>query len=110
MAVFDRNVKDVFLYTCAISDVELKHEIFVSLVKSKAYYRGVDVFEKFYTNPYSDGNLVEEKHACEYLIVIPLLQKLYDVAVAHGKENSVRFGNCPNVDEIDKIKRKIESI
>lgn len=110
MAIFDNSVSEALAYTSAISDDELKHGIFVSLIKSKAQYRGVDLFERFYANPYAVGCPVDERDACDYLTVIPLLQKLYDAALARGKENSVRFGNRPGVNEIDRIKRKIESI
>lgn len=109
MAVFDENVREILSYTGAISDAELKHDVLVALVKDKAKYRGVDLFERFYTQPYANGNPNGEKDACNYMVLIPLLQKLYDAALAHGKENSVRFGTKPGIDEIEKIKRKIEA-
>lgn len=109
MAVFDENVRAVLSYAGAILYEELKHDMLVVLIKDKAKYRGVDLFEQFYVQPYLNGNPNGEKDACNYMVLIPLLQKLYDTALAHGKENSVRFGNKPSIDEIEKVKRKIEA-
>lgn len=109
MAIFDDNVKEVLEYTSAISDAELKHDLLVALIKGKAQYRGVDLFEQFFTNPYANGQPSSEKAACDYIVIIPLLKKLYDVASARGRLNSVRFTNRPSANSITEIKRKIES-
>ena len=109
MAIFDDNVKEVLEYTSAVPDAALKHELLVSLIKSKAQYRGVDVFEQFFSNPYTPDRPIGEKAACDYIVLLPLLKKLYDVAAARGKLNSVRFQSRPNADSITEIKRKIES-
>lgn len=109
MAVFDEKVREVLSYCGAVSDSGIKHDLLVVLVKDKAFYRGVDLFKLFYSAPYGDGRPNNEKDACNYLALLPLLQKLYDVASAHNSVHSVRLGGKPCFDDVEKIKKKIES-
>lgn len=107
MAVFDSNVRTVLEYAGSLCDLGLKRELLVALVKFKARYSGVDVIDLFYNKAYL--RLVNESDACNYLLSIPLLEKLYDIASASGCENSVRLEGKPDLDGLDRIKRKIES-
>lgn len=109
MAIFDENVREALAYCTAVSDVGVKREILAALVKDKAVYRGVDLFSQFYSDPYRDGRPSDEREACGYLALLPALQKLYDVASAHNKVHSVRLGGKPGLDDLEKIRKKIES-
>lgn len=107
MAVFDENVCTVLEYAGSLCDLGVKRELLVALVKDKARYSGVDVIEMFYTNAYL--RLITEKDACNYLLSIPLLKKLYDIVSARGQERVVRLEGKPDLDGLERIKRKIES-
>lgn len=107
MAVFDKNVRAVLGYAGSLCDHTVKREILVSLVKDKARYNGEDVIDKFYPNAYS--LLANEKDACNYLLSIPLLKKLYDIFSARRWERFSTFSGRPDENGLEKIKRKIES-
>ena len=108
MAIFDDNVYAVLKYAGSLSDLSLKRELLVALVKDRARYMGSDVIEKFYNKAYL--KLVTEKDACNYMLSIPLLKKLYDVALARGVLDTVRLEGKPDEDGLRKITMKIESI
>ena len=80
MSLFDDNVANIFAYSSAVPDPELRHAILLALVKDKAKYRGEDLFKLFYSDPYGNGFPHDEKEASYYIMAVHLLKRLYDAA------------------------------